>query len=104
DYDPLQPVLDMEEALQADATLVHPQHGSNKWVTFPFDSVAAGATSGPTAEEAIAAAEADADSVVVTRKWRQQRLIPAFMEPRSVVVDPTAEQLTMWSSTQVPHV
>ncbi|GAA5145559.1 molybdopterin-dependent oxidoreductase [Pseudonocardia eucalypti] len=104
DYDPLAPVLDMEDALQADATLVHPQHGSNKWVTFPFDSVAAGATSGPTAEEAIAAAEADADSVVVTRKWRQQRLIPAFMEPRSVVVDPTAEQLTMWSSTQVPHV
>jgi carbon-monoxide dehydrogenase large subunit len=26
------------------------------------------------------------------------------MEPRSVVVDPTGEQLTVWSSTQVPHV
>jgi carbon-monoxide dehydrogenase large subunit len=26
------------------------------------------------------------------------------MEPRSVVVDPTGEQLTMWTSTQVPHV
>ncbi|MGH3334698.1 MAG: xanthine dehydrogenase family protein molybdopterin-binding subunit, partial [Nocardioides sp.] len=35
---------------------------------------------------------------------RQQRLIPSFMEPRSVVVDPTAEQVTMWSATQVPHI
>lgn len=26
------------------------------------------------------------------------------MEPRSVVVDPTGEQLTMWSSTQIPHI
>src|SRR3546814_17686188 len=33
-----------------------------------------------------------------------QRLIPAFMEPRSVVVDPTGEQITMWSATQVPHI
>ena len=104
DYDPLEPVLDMDAALAEGATLVHPEHGSNKWAFFPFDSVAAGATSGPTADEAIAAAEADPDSVVVRRRWRQQRLIPAFMEPRSVIVDPTTEQLTMWSSTQVPHV
>jgi len=104
DYDPLEPVLDMEAALAEGSTLVHPDHGSNTWAFFPFDSVAAGATSGPTADEAIAAAEADPDAVVVTRRWRQQRLIPAFMEPRSVVVDPTTEQLTVWSSTQVPHV
>ena len=31
-------------------------------------------------------------------------MIPAFMEPRSVVVDPTGEQLTMWSATQIPHI
>ena len=37
---------------------------------------------------------ADPDSIVVRRRFRQQRLIPAFMEPRSVVVDPTGEQLT----------
>jgi aerobic carbon-monoxide dehydrogenase large subunit len=104
DIDPLDPVLDMEAAIADGATAIHEDFGSNKWVTFPFDSVAAGATSGPTADEAIAAAEADPDSIVVKRKWRQQRLIPAFMEPRSVVVDPTGEQLTVWSSTQVPHV
>jgi carbon-monoxide dehydrogenase large subunit len=26
------------------------------------------------------------------------------MEPRSVVVDPTGEQITMWSATQIPHI
>jgi len=104
DIDPIDPVLDMETALTDAAPVIHPEIGGNKWVTFPFDSVAAGATSGPTADDAIAAAEADPDSVVVKRRWRQQRLIPAFMEPRSVVVDPTGEQLTIWSATQIPHI
>jgi carbon-monoxide dehydrogenase large subunit len=53
--------------------------------------------------DAIAAAEADPDQVVVRRRFRQQRLVPAFMEPRSCVVDPTGEQLTIYSATQVPH-
>jgi carbon-monoxide dehydrogenase large subunit len=43
------------------------------------------------------------DGVVIERTYRQQRLIPAFMEPRSTVVDPTGEQTVMWSATQVPH-
>ena len=38
--------------------------------------------------------KARADGIVIEREYRQQRLIPAFMEPRSVVVDPTGEQLT----------
>ena len=103
DIDPLDPVLDMDEAL-TDANVIHASLGTNKWVTFPFDSVDAGTTSGQRADDVIAAAKDDPDSVVVTRTWRQQRLIPAFMEPRSTVVDPTGEQLTMWSSTQIPHV
>ncbi|HEX6402810.1 MAG TPA: xanthine dehydrogenase family protein molybdopterin-binding subunit [Pseudonocardiaceae bacterium] len=102
DYDPMEPVLDTEAALAEGATLVHPDFGSNQWSFFAHDSAEAG--TGGNAEQAIAAAEADPDSVVVTRRFRQQRLIPAFMEPRSVVVDPTGEQLTMWSATQVPHI
>lgn len=104
DYDPIDPVLDMEAAVADGAAPIHADFGSNKWVTFPFDSVGAGTTTGPTADEAIAAAEADPDSVVVKRKWRQNRLIPAFMEPRSVVVDPTGEQMVVYSATQIPHV
>ena len=102
DYEPLEPVLDMEAALAEGATLVHPDLGTNASATWVFDSGAAG--TGDSVDEAIAAAEADPDSVVVKRRFRQQRLIPAFMEPRSCVVDPSGEQLTVYSSTQVPHI
>ena len=81
DYDDLPPVLDMEAALAEGATLVHPDLGTNENATWVFDSGAAG--TGGSVDEAIAAAEADPDSVVIRRRFRQQRLIPAFMEPRS---------------------
>ncbi|MGH3874627.1 MAG: xanthine dehydrogenase family protein molybdopterin-binding subunit [Pseudonocardiaceae bacterium] len=97
DYDALMPMLDMEAALADGATLVHPELGTNRNALWVFDSAAAG--SGGDVEDAIRDAE-----VVVRRRFRQQRLIPAFMEPRSVVVDPTGEQLTMWSATQIPHI
>ncbi|MHA6792490.1 xanthine dehydrogenase family protein molybdopterin-binding subunit [Pseudonocardia bannensis] len=102
DYDPLDPVLDMEAAAADGANLVHPDLGTNVSATWVFDSAEAG--TGNSVADAIAAAEADPDQIVVRRRFRQQRLIPAFMEPRSVVVDPTGEQITMWSSTQVPHI
>ncbi|MGH3793709.1 MAG: xanthine dehydrogenase family protein molybdopterin-binding subunit [Pseudonocardiaceae bacterium] len=97
DYRSLPVVLDMEAALAEGADLVHPELGTNRNALWVFDSAAAG--SGGDVEEAIRDAE-----VVVARRFRQQRLIPAFMEPRSVVVDPTGEQFTMWSATQVPHI
>jgi hypothetical protein len=102
DYDPLPPVLDMEAALAEGATLVHPDLGTNENATWVFDSGAAG--TGASVDEAIAAAEADPDSVVIRRRFRQQRLIPAFMEPRSCVVDPTGEQITIYAATQIPHI
>ncbi|SNV28327.1 xanthine dehydrogenase family protein molybdopterin-binding subunit [Rhodococcus rhodochrous] len=96
DYEDLPVVLDLESAAQG-GDLVHPDLGTNVSATWVFDSAEAG--SGGNVEDAIRDAE-----VVVERTFRQQRLIPAFMEPRSVVVDPTASQITMWSATQVPHV
>ncbi|HKS51680.1 MAG TPA: xanthine dehydrogenase family protein molybdopterin-binding subunit [Pseudonocardiaceae bacterium] len=97
DYDVLPPVLDMEAALADGATLVHPDLGTNRNALWVFDSAEAG--TGGDVEQAIREAE-----VVVTRRFHQQRLMPSFMEPRSIVVDPTGEQLTMWSATQVPHI
>ncbi|WP_298322894.1 xanthine dehydrogenase family protein molybdopterin-binding subunit [Haloactinopolyspora sp.] len=97
DYDPLPVVLDMESALADGSPLVHADKGTNKCYTWVLDSAAAG--SGGDAAQAAADAE-----VVVRRRYIQQRLIPAFMEPRSVVVDPTGEQITVWSATQVPHI
>ncbi|SDN03367.1 carbon-monoxide dehydrogenase large subunit [Lentzea albidocapillata subsp. violacea] len=96
DYDELPVVLDMEEALR-DNDLVHPDLGTNKCATWIFDSAEAG--SGTNVEDEIASAE-----VVIERTFKQQRLIPAFMEPRSVVVDTTAGMFTVWSATQIPHI
>ncbi|RCW43575.1 carbon-monoxide dehydrogenase large subunit [Halopolyspora algeriensis] len=97
DYEDLPVVLDMESALADDSPLVHSDLGTNRNATWTFDSAEAG--TGGDVEQALADAE-----VRVERTFRQQRLIPAFMEPRSVVVDPTGEQFTMWSATQVPHI
>jgi carbon-monoxide dehydrogenase large subunit len=102
DYEPLEPVLDMEAALADGATLVHPDLGTNENATWVFDSGEAG--TGASVAEAISAAESDPDQVVVRRRFIQQRLIPAFMEPRSAVCDPTGEQITIYAATQVPHI
>jgi aerobic carbon-monoxide dehydrogenase large subunit len=99
EYDDLPVVLDLERAA-AGGDLVHPDLGSNVSATWVFDSAQMG--TGGDVEDAIR--EARDGGVLVERKYRQQRLIPAFMEPRSVVVDPTAEQITMWSATQIPHI
>ena len=92
DYEPLPAVLDMEEALK-DEVLVHSDKGTNKSFRWPFDG------------GDYDAAKAKAD-VVVKRRFIQQRLIPAAMEPRGVVVEPiaAANEFTMYTTTQIPHI
>src|ERR1700709_2381645 len=87
----------METAVQADSPLVHDSTTSNTSYHFVFDAGEAG--TGVDTDQAFADAE-----VTVSRRFVQQRLIPAFMEPRSVVVQPSADTYTMWSSTQIPHI
>ncbi len=99
DYEVLPAVLDLKDAA-ADKVLAHPDLGTNKSAFWKLDSAEQG--SGGNVDEAIE--KARADGIVIEREYRQQRLIPAFMEPRSVVVDPTGEQMTVWASTQVPHI
>ncbi|MEI5671813.1 MULTISPECIES: xanthine dehydrogenase family protein molybdopterin-binding subunit [unclassified Nocardioides] len=99
EYDVLPAALDLRESAE-DTVLAHPDLGTNKSALWVFDSNEAG--TGGDVEAAIA--EARVDGIVLEREYRQQRLIPAFMEPRSTVVDPTGEQLTVWSATQIPHI
>jgi len=89
DYEPLEPVLDMEAALADGAVPLHA--AGNKSFTWPFGN------------GDIDAAFRDAP-VVIERTYRQQRLIPSAMEPRAVVCAPVADEYTMWTSTQIPHV
>jgi carbon-monoxide dehydrogenase large subunit len=89
EYEALPPVLDMAAALQPGSPQVH--EAGNKSYTWTL------------ANGDLDAAFADAP-VVIERAYRQQRLIPEAMEPRAVVVAPVADEYTMWSSTQIPHV
>jgi carbon-monoxide dehydrogenase large subunit len=93
DYEPLPAVIDMEAALAEGADLVHESAGTNRCYVKQY---ARGDY-----EKAAAAAD-----VVVKRRLVNQRLIPAPMEPRAVVASPmgTSGELTIWSSTQIPHV
>lgn len=93
EYDPLPAVTDMEAALADGSPLVHTDAGTNRCFDWPF------------AQGDYAAAAARAE-VVVRRRFRQQRLIPTAMEPRSVVVAPiaAADEYTVYSATQIPHV
>ena len=99
EYDELPAVVGIKKALE-DEVLAHPDLGTNKSALWVFDSQEAG--TGGDVEAAIE--QARTDGILIEREYRQQRLIPAFMEPRSVVVDPTGEQITMWSATQIPHI
>jgi carbon-monoxide dehydrogenase large subunit len=99
DYEELPAALDLREAAE-DRVLAHPDLGTNKSAFWQLDSSDAG--TGGKVDEVIERARAE--GIVIEREFRQQRLIPAFMEPRSVVVDPTGEQITMWSATQIPHI
>jgi carbon-monoxide dehydrogenase large subunit len=94
DYDPLPAVVDMEEAL-TDTDLVHADLGTNTCFVWPFSA----------GDVDAAFAEGD-DTVVVRRRFIQQRLIPTAIEPRAVVVSPiaAANDYTVYSSTQIPHI
>jgi len=101
DYEDLPVVVDLATAASEGADLAHPQLGTNISAVWTLDSAQGG--SGEDVDAVIDEARADPDGVVIERTFQQQRLIPAFMEPRSVVVDPTGEQYSVWSATQVPH-
>ena len=89
DYEPLPPVVDMRAALAEGAPKVH--EAGNKCYEWTFGN------------GDIDAAFRDAP-VVLDRTYRQQRLIPCAMEPRSVVAQWVGDEVTLWSATQIPHV
>nr|WP_239126901.1 xanthine dehydrogenase family protein molybdopterin-binding subunit [Planobispora siamensis] len=89
DYEPLEPVLDMTEALAEGSPKVH--EAGNRAFTWKF--------SGGDVEAAFRDAP-----VLIERTYVQQRLIPTAMEPRAVVATTDGTAFTLYSSTQIPHV
>jgi carbon-monoxide dehydrogenase large subunit len=90
EYELLPVVVDAEQALAKDAPILHEELGTNLACTYPFK--------GGDIDTAFREAE-----VVVRQRIVNQRLIPNAMEPRSVVAKVDGGDLTLWSTTQIPH-
>ena len=90
ELEPLPVVVDVEKALE-DEIVVHEEIGTNKafeW-SLPGGDVDAGFE--------------DAD-VVVERRIVNHRISGSPIEPRGTVADYRAGELTLWTSTQIPHI
>ncbi len=91
-YAPLEAMTHPRDAMGPDKPLVHQEISDN--VAFHWSV-------GENLDEVFASSE-----VVVRQEFRQQRLIPSAMEPRSAVAQYNAatEELTLWATTQNPHI
>jgi aerobic carbon-monoxide dehydrogenase large subunit len=92
DYEPLPAVVDPEKAIAKGATLLYEQFSDNIAYRWQLE--------GGEVDKAFKAADK-----IVKERMVNQRLIPVAMEPRGVVANYNAgeKQLTIWSSTQIPH-
>ncbi len=91
EYESKPVVVDPEQALEDSSPLVWEQFGTNRTHEF---KVAGGD---------IDAALSEAD-VVVEQRMVNHRTAGAAIEPRGAIGDPRAESLTLYSSTQIPHI
>src|SRR5207249_2075910 len=82
--------IDTEAAMRADAPVIHPDLGTNACFRVTF---------GSPVDEVFASAEK-----TVSLRLIQQRLVPTAMETRGVVAHYKGGELTLWTSTQIPHV
>ena len=90
EYESLPVVVDVEQALEDDV-LVHESLGTNKAHHWTMGG-------GGDIEQALADSE-----IVVERRIVNHRTAGAAMETRGVIAEFRAGSLTVWSSTQVPH-
>ena len=92
EYEPLMPVVDPDESFQPGATLVH--DGSSNNVVFSF-----------TVEKGNVEQALRAQPYTFRERFRHHRYCAAPLEGRGVVawVEPKTNILTVWSSTQMPH-
>ena len=93
DYEPLPAMVNPEKALEPGAPRVHAELADNVAFVAKLDS-------GDWAKVA-----ADSSLKVIKQRMINQRLAPIAMETRGVIASylPGEDTLTVWSSTQIPH-
>lgn len=90
DYEPLAPVVDAEAALRRETAVLHEEWPDNILSVREFN---AGDVDGAF----------DAAAHVFTQRFTTQRHTAVPMETRGAVASFSADALTLWTSTQIPH-
>jgi len=94
DYEPLPAAIDVEKAMQPDAPLLYEEFGTN--VAFGLhpetDDI----------DKVFEQTKTDG-GVVIKQRLVNQRLAPVSIETRGVVASKFGKKLTVWSSSQIPH-
>ncbi len=93
EYEPLDPVVTMEQALAEGAAKVHDDFDDNETFVWKL------------ANGEVDQTFSDA-AVTIKERYYHPRLIPNAIEPRGVVVAPLAAQgeYTLYTATQIPHI
>ncbi|MCG3774658.1 MAG: Caffeine dehydrogenase subunit alpha [Nitrospira sp.] len=91
-WEPLEPVMDAEKALEPDSTLVREDLGTNNFAHIEFQR---GDTEGLF----------EGAAHVFSKRFHHGRFMAAPLEPRGVIADwdVASDELVVWSSTQIPH-
>jgi aerobic carbon-monoxide dehydrogenase large subunit len=94
EYDPLPAVTNPMKALEKGSSVIHEELGDN--IAFEAKLEAGD----------WKAVEADTTLKVIKQRFINQRLAPIAMETRGVIASysPGEDTLTVWSSTQIPHI
>ena len=104
DYEPLPAVVDPETAMTGEPALLHADFPNNVALG-PLPAGTGVGRKGAVDDTAVDAAFEAAD-VVIAQRMVNQRLAPSSIEARGVVAhyEPGREALTIWSSSQNPHI
>ena len=104
DYEPLPAVVDPEAAMSGQSAVLHADFPNNVALG-PLPSGTGVGRKGAVDDTALDAAFEAAD-VVISQRMVNQRLAPSSIEARGVVAhyEPGREALTIWSSSQNPHI
>jgi carbon-monoxide dehydrogenase large subunit len=104
-YDPLPVVVDPELAMTGKPTVIHADFPNNLAVALVPSGTGVAPDFSVIDNTAVDKAFAGAE-VVISQRMMNHRLVPNAMEPRGVIAhwEPGKESMTIWSSTQNPHI
>ena len=104
-YDPLPVVVDPEQAMEGKPTVIHKDFPNNLAVALVPSGTGVAPDFSSIDNTAVDKAFAEAE-VKISQRMVNHRLVPNAMEPRGVIAhwEPGKESMTIWSSTQNPHI